>query len=73
MCSNRNVIVFADDINILVSGMRNDLDLRILEEKGGHDIAHGELHGGHGCSATDSAIRFVQSMTYGGLSEFRLA
>ena len=33
MGSDRNVIILADDIDILVSRMRNDMDPRIAEEK----------------------------------------
>jgi hypothetical protein len=72
MGSDRNVVILADDIDILVSRMRNDMDLRIAEEKVWHDIAHCELHSGHGRSATHGALRFIQPMAYGGLSQFRL-
>jgi hypothetical protein len=44
--------------------MRNDMDLRIAEEKVWHDIAHCELHSGHGRSATHGALRFIQPMAY---------
>ncbi len=33
MGSDRNVVILADDIDILVSRMRNDMDPRIAEEK----------------------------------------
>ena len=62
MGSDRNVVILAHDIDILVSRMRNDMDLRIAEEKVWHDIAHCELHSGHGRSATHGALRFIQPM-----------
>ena len=72
MGSDSNVIVLADDIDILVSPTREDIDLRIADEKVLNDAAHCELHYGHCCSATHGALRFIQPMTYGGLCEFRL-
>ena len=58
MGSDRNVVILADDIDILVSRMRNNMDLRIAEKKVWHDIAHRE-YSGHGRSATHGAHRFI--------------
>jgi hypothetical protein len=41
-----NVVVFANDVGILVGRMRDDIDLGIPDEKVRHDIAHRELYGG---------------------------
>ena len=65
MGSNRDVVILADDIDILVGRMRDDVDLGIAYEKVGHHVAHRELHGGHGCGATYGAGRFIQPMAYG--------
>jgi hypothetical protein len=73
MGSERDVVVVGDNIDILVGRMRNDIDLRIAEEKGGQNFAHGELHGGHRRRATHRAPRFMQPVAYGGLGQFRLA
>ena len=43
MGSDRNVVILADDIDILVSRMRNNMDLRIAKTKVWHDIAHREV------------------------------
>ncbi len=72
MGSDRNVVILAHDIDILVGRMRDDIDLGIAQEKVRHDIAHRELHGGHGCGAAHRAGRFIQPMAYGGLSQFGL-
>ena len=69
MGSDRNVVILSDDID-LVSRMRNEMDLRIAEEKGWHDIAHCELHGGHGGGAADRASWFFQPISYGRFSQF---
>jgi hypothetical protein len=72
MGPDRNVVVLADDIDILVSRMRNETDFRIAAEKVWYEVAHCELHRGNGRSATHGARRFGQPMAYRGLSQFRL-
>ena len=72
MGSDRNVVILADDIDILVGRMHHDIDLGIAEEKVRHNIAHRELHGGHGCGIAYGARRFIQPMAYSGLSLFGL-
>jgi len=72
MGSNRDVVILADDIDILVGRMRDDVDLGIAYEKVGHHVAHRKLHGGHGRGAAYCAGRFIQPMAYGGLSQFGL-
>ena len=72
MGSNRDVVILADDIDILVGRVRNYVDLGITYEKVRHHIAHCELHGGHGRGAAYCAGRFIQPMAYGGLSQFGL-
>src|SRR6516165_6226181 len=72
MSSNRDVVVLADDIDILVGRVRDYVDLGITYEKVRHHIAHCELYGGHGRGAAHGAGRFIQPMAYGGLSQFGL-
>ncbi len=55
MGSDRDVVILADDVDVLVGRMREDVDLGIANEKVGHDIAQRELHGGHGCGTTHGA------------------
>ena len=72
MGSDRNVVVLADDVDILIGRMRDDIDLGIADEKVCHDTAHCELHGGHGRCAAHGAGWFIQSVAYSGLSQFGL-
>ena len=64
MGSDRNVVILADDIDILVGRMRDDIDLGIPDKKIRHDIAHRELHGGHGRGAAHGAGRFSKPVAY---------
>ena len=72
MSSDCDIVVLADDVDILVGRMRDDIDLGIADEKVRHDIAHRELHGGHGRRATHGAGRFIEPMADRGLSLFGL-
>jgi hypothetical protein len=47
--------MLADDIDILVGRMRDDIDLGIAEKEIRNDFAHCELHGGHGRGAANGA------------------
>jgi hypothetical protein len=73
MGSDGDVVILADDIDILVGRMGNDIDLGISDEEVRHDIAHRELHGGHCRGAAHCAARFDQPMANGGLGQFGLA
>src|ERR1700730_12633077 len=70
--SDRNVEILADDIDILVSRMRDDIDLWIADKKVRHETAHCELHGGHSCGAAHGAGWFIQPMAYRRLGQFGL-
>lgn len=70
MGSDRDVVILADDIDVPVGCMCDDIDLRIAEEKVRHDIAHRELHGGHCRGAAHRAGRFSQPMANGALRQF---
>ena len=59
MRSDRNVEILADDVDILVSRMRDDIDLWIADEKVCHETAHCELHGGHSRGAAHGASRLI--------------
>jgi len=72
MGSNRDVVILADDIDILVGCVRNYVDLGIAYEKVRHHIAHRELHGGDRRGAAHGAGRFVHPLAYGGLSQLGL-
>ncbi len=72
MRSDRNVEILADDVDILVGRVRDDIDLWIADEKVCHETAHCELHGGHSRGAAHGADRFIQPMAYRRLSQFGL-
>jgi len=72
MGSDRDVVILADDVDILVGRMCNDIDLGIADEKVRRDIAHGKLQGRHGRSEAHGAGRFMEPMAYGGLRHFGL-
>jgi nicotinamidase-related amidase len=59
MGSDRDIVIFADNVDILVGGMRDDIDLGIAEEKVRHDIAHRKLHGCHGRRAAQENAALV--------------
>jgi len=73
MGSDRDIVILAHDIDVLVRRMRDDIDLRIAVEKFRHDIAHRELHGRDRGLAADGTGGFTQPVTYGCLSQFGLA
>ena len=73
MGSDGDVVILGDDVDILVARMRDEIDLGMAAEKLRHDIAHGELHCGHGCSAAHGTDRFLEPMAYGGLRRLGLA
>ncbi len=62
MGSDRDVVILADDVDILVRRMRDDIDLGIADEKVRENIAHRKLHGGDGRGAAHGACRFIQSV-----------
>ena len=72
MGSYRDIVILADDVDKLVSRMRDDIDLWIADEKVCHDTAQCELHGGRSRCAAHGAGRFIQSLSYSALSQFGL-
>jgi hypothetical protein len=72
MGSDRDVVIFADDVDIPVGRVRDDIDLGIADEKVRQDIAHSELHGCHGYRAAHGAGRFIEPMADRGQRLFGL-
>ncbi len=72
MGSYRDIVILADDVDKLVSRMRDDIDLRIADEKVCHDTAQCELHRRRSRCAAHGAGRFIQSMAYSALGQFGL-
>ena len=72
MGSDRDIVILADDVDMLVGRMRNDIDLRIAQQKARHHVAHRELQGRHGRGAAHGPARFMEPMAYGGLGQFGL-
>src|SRR5215471_11052093 len=66
-------VVLADDVDILVGRMRDNIDLGVPDEKVRHDVAHRELHGCDCRGAADGTGRFTQAMADDGLSQLGLA
>src|SRR3974390_2039571 len=72
MRSDRDIVILGYDVDILIGCMRDDIDLRIADEKIRDDIAHCELHRRHGRRAANGTGRFTKPMAHGGLSQFGL-
>ena len=70
MDSDCDVVILADDIDVPVGCMRDDIDLRIANEKVRQDVAYRELHRGHGRRAAHRARRFSQPMPNGAFGKF---
>jgi hypothetical protein len=54
-------VILTDDVDVPVGCMRDDIDLRIANEKVRQDVAHRELHRGHGRRAVLSITAFAPS------------
>src|SRR5580704_15048067 len=72
MRPDRDIVVLADDVDVLVSRMRDDVDPGMADKKIRDHLAQRELHGGHARCEAHGADRFTQPMPYRGLRLFGL-
>ena len=70
MGSDRDVVILADDIDVPVGCMCDDVDLWVKHEEVRQDIAHRELHRGHRRRAAHRTDRFSEPTADGVLGEF---
>src|ERR1700733_8989808 len=69
MGSDSDIVIFADDVDVPVGRMRDDIDLRIANEKVREYVAYRELHRGHARRAAHRARRFSQPTPNGTFGE----